>query len=423
MNKRILIVDDEEGVLNTLKRLFRNKPYDVYTALSAHDGLAILADHSVDLIVSDMRMPKMDGAEFLTLVKARYPLTERILLTGYSDMESTVKAINDGGIYGYLSKPWDVEQLLSLVENALDQTHRNKLKNRTLKRFKKQNDLLGEDVERKQREMAQSAEFVDHAFQKLQDSYDVTEHMLMNLLDLKLKGQRAHAVKVSELAFQLSRVLGFKESDQQVLVTAARLHGVGKIGVPDDVLTVPLDLMSEEQFVLYRKYPANSACTLMPYSAFDDVAQVLFEQREYIDGSGYPGGLKGEEMSRLGKVLSLILDYAELRFGVVTGDFLSHEQTMSVIQSNQCRYDTSLIPALSSLTLEVEFLEDASEMILPLYSLIEGMVLSKDIYSDNEILLLPRNSVLTENLIGHLMNIERNIRDKMLVSVRIVPNT
>jgi len=418
MDKRILIIDDEASVLSTLKRLFRNKPYEVFSALSAEEGLTLLKDQSVDLIISDMRMPHMDGAEFLSIVKDRYPLTERILLTGYSDMDSTIKAINDGGIFGYLSKPWDVDQLLSLVENALDQTHKNRLKNRTLKRFKKQNDALGEDVERKQREMAQSAEFVDHAFQKLQVSYDVTEQMLINLLDLKLKGQRNYAGKVSEIAYQFSKVLGFKKYNKKILVTAARLQGIGKIGVPDEVLAVPLDLMTEEQFSLYRQYPVNSACTLMSYSAFEDVAQVLFEQKEYIDGSGYPGHLNGEGMSDLGKVLSLILDYSELRFGVVTGDFLNHEQALKVIQSNGHRYDTSLIPALSSLTLEVEFLEDSSEMVLPLHSLRENMVLNKDIYSDNEILLLPKNSILTEKMIGHLMTIEHNVGDKMLVSVR-----
>ena len=103
MNKRILIVDDEESVLNTLKRLFRNKPYDIYTATGGEEGLALLEQHSVELIISDMRMPKMDGAEFLCLAKQKCPMTERILLTGFSDMESTIKAINDAGIFGYLS--------------------------------------------------------------------------------------------------------------------------------------------------------------------------------------------------------------------------------------------------------------------------------------------------------------------------------
>jgi len=179
--------------------------------------------------------------------------------------------------------------------------------------------------------------------------------------------------------------------------------------------------MQNMTYTLNRALPKAVLCLLkMSYSFFENVAQVLFEQKEYVDGSGYPGGLEGKEMSDLGKVLSLILDYSELRFGIVTGNFLNHEQTIKVIQSNDHRYDTSLIPALSSLTLEVEFLEESAEMVLPLYSLRENMVLNKDIYADNEILLLPKDSILTEKLIGQLMNIERNVRGEILVSVRFV---
>ena len=114
----ILLVDDEQGILNALRRLFRNKDYVVHTALGGQEALALLAEEKVDLIISDMRMPEMDGAEFLQKAREAYPLTERILLTGFSEMELTVRAINDGGIYGYLSKPWDNQQVLELVENA-----------------------------------------------------------------------------------------------------------------------------------------------------------------------------------------------------------------------------------------------------------------------------------------------------------------
>jgi len=418
MNKRILIVDDETSVLNTLKRLFRNKPYDIIVATSGHDGLDLLVEQPVDLIISDMRMPEMDGAEFLSLAKKSSPLTERILLTGYSDMESTVKAINDGGIFGYVSKPWNVDQLLTLVENALDQTHKNKLKNRTLKRFKRENDALGEDIEHKQREMAQSAEFVDHAFQKLQDSVTVTEQMLLNLLDLKQRGQREFAQKVASLALQLSEILNLSQEESFTFQLATRLHGVGKIGIPDSILKLPLDSMSEEQFKVYQQYPANGACTLLPFLEFQDIAQVIFEQGEYLDGSGFPNGLTGNEMSKLGKLLSLLLDYAELRFGVTTGSPLDHEKSMGVIQANQHRYDASLIPSLSSVTLEVESSEEVTEMMLPLLSLREGMVLNKDIYSESGILLLSKSSMLTEALIGHLMTAEQNFENSMLVSIR-----
>ena len=133
MKQRILIVDDEANILNSLKRLFRNQPYEIFTADSGDAALELLKNQTVDLIISDMRMPGLNGADFLAMAKEQYPLTERILLTGFSDMESTVKAINDGGIFGYLSKPWDSSEVLSLVENSLKRRQTNKLKNRVLK--------------------------------------------------------------------------------------------------------------------------------------------------------------------------------------------------------------------------------------------------------------------------------------------------
>lgn len=421
MNKRILIVDDEESVLNTLKRLFRKFPYDVFSALSGQEALELLETQSVDLIISDMRMPGMDGATFLKKAKEKSPLVERILLTGYSDMESTVKAINDGGIYGYMSKPWDSTQLCTLVESALDQTHKNKLKNKTLKRFKRDNDNLGEDVSRKEREVAQSAEFVNHAMRRLQDSVYVTEQMLLNLLDLKIKGQRKLSQKLVELTDLFSDLLSLNEKDKILLEKAAHLHAIGKIGIPDKILEKPVDSMSDEQFLQYKQYPSFSACTLMAYPDFQTVAQIIFEQKEYLDGSGYPNGLKGDEISKLGRIFALLLDYFELREGLVNGEHFSHEQAIKYIQHHIKRYDSALLPALSSVTLQVESSDNVTAMMMPLYSLREGMVLNQDIYSDSEILLLPKGAVLTETLIGHLMNIERQHKDKMLVSIQFLP--
>ncbi len=117
----LLFVDDEANVLNALRRLFHNEHYVTYFAASGAEGLEILQHHAVDLIISDMRMPKMNGAEFLTHVVMQWPETIRILLTGYSDMQSTIEAINKGRIYNYCNKPWDDDELKLLVRNALDQ--------------------------------------------------------------------------------------------------------------------------------------------------------------------------------------------------------------------------------------------------------------------------------------------------------------
>ena len=131
----ILFVDDETNVLKALRRLFHNEAYVAYFASSGAEGLEILRENAVDLIISDMRMPEMNGAEFLSQVFMHWPETIRILLTGYADLQSTIDAVNKGRIYNYCNKPWHDDELKLLVRNALEQ-----------KRLREQRDRLSEIV-------------------------------------------------------------------------------------------------------------------------------------------------------------------------------------------------------------------------------------------------------------------------------------
>jgi response regulator RpfG family c-di-GMP phosphodiesterase len=117
---RILCVDDEPNILSSLRRLFRPQGYQVFTAESGAEGLKLLEAEQVDVVISDMRMPEMDGARFLEQVRARWPDTLRMLLTGYADIQSILDAINRGEIYRYITKPWDDNDILLIVRHALE---------------------------------------------------------------------------------------------------------------------------------------------------------------------------------------------------------------------------------------------------------------------------------------------------------------
>lgn len=118
MDKALLIVDDEENIIRALKRLLRSDGYTVYTANSGQDGLACLQKNEIQVILSDMRMPEMNGAEFLANVKELYPNTVRMMLSGYTDLTSVTDAINQGSIYKFLTKPWDDALLKETVRDA-----------------------------------------------------------------------------------------------------------------------------------------------------------------------------------------------------------------------------------------------------------------------------------------------------------------
>ncbi len=137
---RILIVDDEEAILETMAFTFEDD-YDVFTATDPERGLELLEQHApVAAVISDQRMPKTSGVEFLAEVYARYPATTRIMLTGFADMEATIKAINDGHVYAYVTKPWEPDDLKQLVRRAVD-FHSLRLENERLV-----NDLRGANV-------------------------------------------------------------------------------------------------------------------------------------------------------------------------------------------------------------------------------------------------------------------------------------
>lgn len=114
---RLLFVDDEERVLRSLKSVFRRQ-YDVYVASSGFEALEILAQQPIDVIISDQRMPNMTGNELLSLVRQQYPSVMRLLLTGYVDKLAIIDTINEGEIFRYISKPWDIDDIKSTVALA-----------------------------------------------------------------------------------------------------------------------------------------------------------------------------------------------------------------------------------------------------------------------------------------------------------------
>lgn len=140
----ILFVDDEENILSALVRLFRKEDYEIFTAATAMEGLKILEERDISIVISDYRMPGMTGVDFFVRAREISPDTVRIMLTGYTDLESAVAAINKGEVYRFLSKPWNDGELKLIVRQSLEY-RALLLNNRTLARtVKKQHELLKE---------------------------------------------------------------------------------------------------------------------------------------------------------------------------------------------------------------------------------------------------------------------------------------
>ncbi len=180
---QILFVDDERAILSSLRRLFRTSNYKVHVACSAAEGIKLLEKNEIDLVVTDMRMPEMDGAALLSTVAERWPCTERMLLTGYSEMSSAIEAINQGKISRYLTKPWDDSEIVICVEQALQNKRlveeKERLEQLTIKQNEELLELNGsleEKVELRTREIETAQSEIKQQAEKLLESNSSLEH-------------------------------------------------------------------------------------------------------------------------------------------------------------------------------------------------------------------------------------------------------
>lgn len=140
--RRILIVDDEINICNALRRSLRKEGYEILVANEPAEGLTILKAQKVDLVLSDHLMPNMTGLEFLTLVRDRHPDTVRILLTGHADMETAIRAINEGQVYRFLTKPWDDIELKVTLYLAFEHLELEREHRRLLATVRQQHDVI-----------------------------------------------------------------------------------------------------------------------------------------------------------------------------------------------------------------------------------------------------------------------------------------
>lgn len=182
---RVLCVDDESSILKSLKRLFMDSEHEIITASSGPEGLELLQNSApIQVVVSDYRMPGMNGIDFLREVCRRWPETVRIVLSGYADTASVVSAINEGEIYKFIPKPWNDDELKVTIANAAERYYLHKQNLELTRALKEKNDALqqiNENLERLVQERTQEIVFQNLALQKSQIILDTLPVAIVGL--------------------------------------------------------------------------------------------------------------------------------------------------------------------------------------------------------------------------------------------------
>ncbi len=420
----VLCVDDEPNILSALRRLFRGAGFQVRTAVGGAAGLALLETETVDLVISDMRMPEMDGAEFLQQVRQRWPDTVRLLLTGYSEVTSIIGAINRGEIYRYISKPWDDNDIILIVKQALERKALEQEKKRLEALAIRQNEELKTlNASLESKVAARTAE-LSVAAEKLKANFVTSIKIFSTLIEMRGGNLAGHSRRVADLSRKLALKMGLDGKVGQEVFVAGLLHEIGKVGFADELLRTPVGVMTPAQLDLYRKHIVQAEQLLMPLQDLKGATEIICAQFERFDGTGFPEKLAAGSIPIGGRILALASDFDSMQIGTLSQRRLTAEEAkILIVHSSGKRYDPEVVTAFVELlgggAREESEKDRTSEMMVNSKEMQVGMVLSRDLITPSGLLMLSTDHVLDGRLIRKIMDFERSNNIQITAYIRV----
>ncbi len=285
---RILILDDNREITEILSDLL-NSQYDCETVASGEEALERLRQREFHLLLSDITMPGMSGLETLPRAKSVSPNSVVVMISGMQTVESAIDALRLGA-FDYLMKPFDLRQVEAVVQRALE--HQALIVGK-----QRYDNHLEELVE-------QRTEELDLALNSLEDAYRSTLKALTSALETRDAETHGHSERVVTYSLRLGREYGLNQRQMKALEFGSLLHDIGKIGVPDSILRKPGKL-TEDEWVRMREHPGHGQQILHGIEFLEGAARVVAQHHEKWDGSGYPRGLRGEEIDVCARIFAV----------------------------------------------------------------------------------------------------------------------
>ena len=261
----VLFVDDEISILNSIERFFASHGRKILRANSGEEALKLFETHEIGVLVTDQRMPGMKGTEVVNRVRVISPDTVRLVLSGYTELTDLLESINSGEIFRFLVKPWEDDVLLEYVDQALE-------------RYKRIRDL-----------------------QRAEES---TLLSLAQTIELKDPYTRGHCDRVAHFAEGIARKLGLSDQTIKEIRHGSWLHDCGKIGIPDDIIN-KLNTLDQYEIAQMKAHPILGADVARQAQLSETIVRIILYHHERVDGTGYPHGLKGNEIPLEARIVSV----------------------------------------------------------------------------------------------------------------------
>lgn len=327
MRYKILIVDDEEANLRALERLLSYE-YQPLSAQSGAEALEVLAQHECAMIISDQRMPEMSGLDFLRQAAEMRHQTIRILLTGYTDIDTLVEAINCGIVYKYVTKPWSNDDLLQLVRRGLEHFESNKIGHSSKR-----------DLARLER--------------KVNAARAAAMHLWSENIRLRSPELSSHAERIQRYAGALADLMSLPPEQVELISTAARLFPsvYAASTISDVVAGKPVE---DEDLGLRTVELESALAAFFELRCFDDFAEIEDSIRfanENFDGTGFPYRLDADRIPAASRILAVVRAYDLVTSAPIEEFRLSHEGAIQYLKHGPIRniLDQSIVDVLGRL--------------------------------------------------------------------------
>ncbi len=409
----LLCVDDERIILRTLQRLFHRKPYTLLIADNAKDALEIINDTPINVVVSDMRMPEMNGAALLEKVAKSHPDTYRIVLSGYADFESTVAAINLGKINRFINKPWNNDALINAVEDGFERT-RLKKENKNLKnKIENQNDLLKNLNNNLEEKVNLRTKQIKASLLRNELNNKSCEKMLFNFIAINPNLSGSFAKNVGHLAGKLGEQLGLDKEALHDVRLAGFLNELGLLGMDPTFCSTPFNSLNFEQKKQFMAQGLVAQQILSPAQRLNGVKAILTHQFSPLENIAK---IADSKTTLACEIIKIARDYWRFACGKIELHKMGKAQIH--IALNKGRGNKYAENILDILINQPELTDDIIvKKGLSTLQVLPNMILKQSLFSNKNLLILAEGHEFTEHSIDKLIEYETNQKHQFVIVI------
>lgn len=336
----ILAIDDEQNNLSLLHRTLRTH-YNILLASSGEEALEVIEEYGseISLIVSDQKMPIMEGTEFFKKISDKHPNIVKILLTGHSNIDILIEAINECHLFQYILKPFEPEQLSMIVENGIKKYELSSSKTQIL--------------------------------QDLSELFYKTIKSIAYALDAKDEYTHGHSMRVTLYSLALAKTLNLSDDLLEEIETTGLLHDIGKIAIPEKILLKPGKLTDEEYEVI-KTHPELGERLVGGIQKLKLISNWLKYHHERYDGKGYPEGLAGDQIPISSRIIAIADTYDAMTSSRSYRVALSHQEAIDEIKRcSGTQFDPELSQLFISISEEIDEIKKDPDACYSKYSYLD----------------------------------------------------